>query len=326
MTKSHINLLGCLFVAGALAAAGCGGGSSGGTGGASGTGGKGGAAGGGAGGKAATGGAGGNGTGGAGGVTGAGGKTDGGTDSGAGGAADAHADTGPVDTTPCVTSFGAGNQLLYSFDSGYGNWFAEVQNLGYSFGFSPTEHNTCPGALSMTVDFVSYGDPGASVSTTFGNTPANWTGFSKLHIWVKLVTTDYTAINGIQSFINSNGYANYSNSNVFLGGSTFSDGAFHELVFDLNHPNTSTGAVFFSVINKMGVQLLVKGAPTEGGVPSAAPVDVLIDDVWLEASPPDAGSDVPPDVAPDVTPDVPAADAPIDTVVPIDTAVDTTSG
>ena len=76
----------------------------------------------------------------------------------------------------------------------------------------------------------------------------------------------------------------------------------------------------------MGVQLLVKGAPTEGGVPSAAPVDVLIDDVWLEASPPDAGSDVPPDVAPDVTPDVPAADAPIDTVAPTDTAIDTTSG
>lgn len=321
MTKSRFSLLGSLFVAGALVAAGCGG-----SGGGGGTGGKGGS---GSGGKG--GGSGGAGTGGKGGAAGAdagaggvgtGGKTDGGIiDSGAGGAAtDARPDTGPVDTNPCVTSFGAGNQVLYSFDSGYGNWFPEVQNLGYSFGFSPTEHASCPGALSMTVDYGLYGDPSSSASTTFGNTPGNWSAYGKLHVSVKLVTTDYTAVNGVQTFINSNGYANYANSSVFLSGSTFSDRAFHEVVFDFAHPN---GTLLLSVINKIGAQLLIKDAPAEGGVPNAAPVEMFVDDVWLEAAPPDAGPDVQPDVTPDVAPVV---DAPTDTTLPIDTGVDTTSG
>jgi hypothetical protein len=317
MTKSQFSLLGTLFVAGALVAAGCGDSGGGGTGGAAGagTGGRGGSGSGGTG-TGGRGGAAGGGSGGAAG-NGAGGRTDGGTtDSGAGGSAtDAHPDTGPVDTNPCVTSFGAGNQVLYSFDSGYGNWFPEVQNLGYSFGFSPTEHASCPGALSMTVNYGSYGDPNSSASTTFGNTPANWSAFGKLHVSVKLVTTDYTAVNGIQTFINSSGYANYANSSVFLGGSTFSDGAFHEVVFDFAHPN---GTLLLSVINKTGVQLLIKGAPAEGGIPTAAPVQMFVDDVWLEAAPPDAG--------PDVQPDAPAGDATTDATLPIDTGVDTTSG
>ena len=101
-----------------------------------------------------------------------------------------------------MTSFGAGNQLLYSFDSGYGNWFAEVQNLGYSFGFSPTEHNTLPWrALNdRGLRFVRRSRRLRinDVSATLRRTGP---GISKLHIWVKLVTTDYTAINGIQSFI-----------------------------------------------------------------------------------------------------------------------------
>jgi hypothetical protein len=320
MTKSQLGLLGSVFAAGALAVAGCGGGGGGGTGGkidGGSAGGKGGTA---AGGTTGTGGKGGAAGGAAGTTTVSDGGTDNRADSGSGGT-DARTDTGPGDTGPCATSFGAGSQLLYSFDSGYSPWFPEVSGLDYAFGATKTDGHTCPGAVTMTVQFASYGDPSASLSTTFNNTPQNWSSYVKLHIWVRLITTNYAAVNGVQSFINSNGYANYSNSNVFLGGSTFSDGNFHEVVFDLLHPNPFTGAVVLGVINKMGVQVLVQDVPQDGGVPAAAPIQLLVDDVWLEAAPPpDAGLEV----GPDATTDTPA-DVGVD-ASSADTGVDATTG
>ena len=74
-----------------------------------------------------------------------------------------------------------------------------------------------------------------------------------------------------------------------------------------------------NAINKFGIQILVAGSATDGGPAAPTDVQMLVDDIWLEPTPPapDAGPDVGPDVAPDVAPDA---------TTPVDTGVDTTSG
>jgi hypothetical protein len=319
MTKPQINLLGSIFAAGALAVAGCSGSSSnGGTGGKADGGGAGGA-----GGARATGG-----------TTGTGGKTDGGTtdagtagttgttdggdariDAGTGGTTDARVDTGPVDTGPCITSFGAGNQVLFNFDNGVRTDWTARGLPGASVGSDSTSGHTCPGELSLTIPFTMYGDQSTDIGIGF--TPMDWTAYAKLHVWVKLITSNYPAVNGVQSYLQSNG--GYANSDVFVSGSVFADGNFHEVVFDLAHPN---GTLTKSVVDRVGLQVLVQGALADGGFASAASVQVFLDDFWLEASPPpsDAGSDAVPAV--DTGVDVPAATDVGADVLPTDTATD----
>ena len=330
MKKSQLGLLGSLLATGALAIAGCGGGSSGGgTGGkadAGGTGGKGGVTGG-VGGKLGTGG------GGAGGVA-----TDGGTDvkTGAGGSSmDGGTDTG--DTGPCTTSVGAGNRLLFSFDNGLNvGWFAEVQSVGYTFGSTKTDGDRCPGAISLTINYTSISNPNDDVVYRFG-TPDNWTGFSKLHASIKLVASNYTAISGVQPFFQTNNNGSYSNGG-FASGSTFANGRFHEIVLDMLNPGYTQGTVMFNSISSVGIQIVLATA-TDGGPSTPGDVQLLVDDVWLEAAPAtDAGMDTSADVPADTGTDVPPADtgvdlAPADTntgtgtdTAPTDATVDATTG
>ena len=246
MTKSTISLLGSLFVAGALAAAGCGGGSGGGTGGKgdAGTGGKGGTGGTGTGGKA---------DGGTGGMTGTGGKMDGGT---GGMTMD-----GSVDTTPCTTSFGAGNQVLFNFDKGANTGWSAGGSLASSLGGDPVGGNTCPGELTLSVPFMSYGDPPADVGFGFGSA-RDWTGFAKLHAYVKMSTTNFTAVNGVQIYIQSNGYAIYTNGSFLHGTPDLADGAWHRLDFDFA---MATPKVQLTAINKMAFRFWSKARLPKAG-------------------------------------------------------------
>ena len=127
------------------------------------------------------------------------------------------------------------SRLLFAFDNGSNvGWTADVTGLGYTFNGVTNDGNTCPGAISLTVQFNAFGNPGEDVSYGYG-TAADWTGFSKLHAWVKLVTSTYAAVNGVQPFVQSNSYNSYVNGG-FVGQSTFSNGAWHELVLDFAHP------------------------------------------------------------------------------------------
>jgi hypothetical protein len=307
MTKSQLGLLGSVLAAGALAIAGCGGG--GGSGG--GTGGK--ADAGGTGGKVDGGGTGGRVDGGAAGMTatdaGVGGRTDGGAD-----ASDARVDTGPGDTGPCVTSFGSSSRLLSSFDNGNVGWSAGVSGLAYTFASLRNDGHTCPGAISLNVQYMAYGDSGADVESTYG-TAADWTGFTKVHAWAKLATATFAAVGGVQAFVQSNGYANYANGG-YVNASTFMDGNWHEIVFDMLNPGF--GTVTFNAINRIGIQVVVQGARADGGPPAPTEVTLVVDDVWLEAAPP---PDAAPDVSVDTGVDAPAADTGVDAPA-ADTGVD----
>ncbi len=330
MTKSKINLLGSLFVAGALAAAGCGGGGSGG-----GTGGKGGS---GSGGTTGTGGhatggtgAGGTDTGGNGaGGNGTGGKTDGGTtDSGAGGAA---TPDGSVDATPCTTSVGAGNLLLFAFDNGSITGWEHQQSDPADAGLAPTisgtttDGNTCPGAGVLTAPFTAYGGTGnteqAQIDYSFYSNggPKSYVGYSKVHMAVKVVTDNYGEIAGLQPFVGLVSNASpmtYPYIGQYTGG--INSNAWRQFTLDLS-PNSSAD---FKIGN-LGAQIQLQQTAPGTGPATPGTITVLIDDVWLEAAPaPDAG----PDASPDVTPDVaPAVDASPDTTTPVDTGTDATSG
>src|SRR5205823_1919374 len=106
----------------------------------------------------------------------------------------------------------------------------------------------------------------------------------------KLVTSTYAAVNGAQPFVHSNGYTNYANGG-FVSGSTFSDGNWHELILDMQHPGF--GTVTFNNINRVGFQMLVFSSASDGGPAAPSDVTMLVDDVWLDPAPPipDAGHD-----------------------------------
>ena len=314
MTKSQLGLLGSVLAAGALAIAGCGGGGgSGGTGGkkvdGGGTGGKGTGGGPGTGGKADAGAAG---------TTGTDAGTDIRADAGTGGS-DARTDTGPADTAPCVTSFGAGSRLISSFDNGNIGWSPEVSGVAYTFASTKADGHTCPGALTLDLQYMAFADPDADVAANF-SPAADWTGFAKVHAWVKLQTTTFAAINVVQAFTLSNGFGSYANGG-YVGGSTFSDGNWHEIVLDMLQPGY--GTVTTNIVNRLGIQVVLFHAMADGGPAAPTEVTMLVDDVWLEpAPPPDAGTDTAADAPADTGVDVPA---PVDTgldVPAVDTGVD----
>ena len=237
MTKSKVNLLGSLFVAGALAAAGCGGGSSGGSGGSSGTGGKGGSGGAGTGiGGAGGTGAGGSGTGGsgAGGKIdgGAGGATDGGQDSGAGGAvsdaatdtdaADASAETGPASHLIPIGTFDtdlSGFSLLFVTPTLQPEGGAQP-----TAEFDSTTGKPDPGSAQLTIPFTPM-TPSMDEHVEFGKnfTPTDMTG-RILTARVMLDAIDGSASPGVQAFFVIKS-ATATNANAFI----YANGAFTNL-------------------------------------------------------------------------------------------------
>jgi hypothetical protein len=332
MTKSQLGLLGSLFAAGALAMVGCGGGSSGGTGGTTGTGGKGGGGGtttgtGGHGGATAVGGAG-------------GGAPDAGSDvhTGAGGAgtggSDAGGDAGPIDATACTTSFGAGNRVLFAFDNGSTTGWESVgsdpadSGLTLSVGGTTTDGVACPGAAVLTAPFTVYGGAGnteqAQIDYQFFNNggPLSYVGYSKLHMSVKVVTTAYGALAAIQPFaglVSNATPATYPYLGQYTGG--INSAAWREFIIDLSGYSSAD----FKIGN-LGAQVQLQGTAPGGGPAAPTTIQLLIDDVWLEAAPAvtDAGTDATTDVPVDTGTDVPAVDTGVD-VAPTDTGVSDTA-
>ena len=313
MTKSQLGLLGSVLAAGALAIAGCGGG-----GGSGDTGGK----------KVDGGGTGGKGTGGG---PGTGGKADAGTagtigtdagtdiraDAGTGGS-DARTDTGPPETGACVTSY-ANGAVQFAFDSGAnlgwaGSTSGDVSATTASVGGSLTEGAKCPGALSLFVTYGSHVGQTVTVNYNHNSPPLNWSGFGKAHFWLKAIASDYTGINGFQTYVQSQtNYGNYKAA-PYTNSSVLSDGAWHEAVVDITTSDLPN-------VVQIGVQIQFAAAP-DAGTNNGGSVTLFVDDIWLENAPPvDAAPDVPPDVPVDTGVDVPAIDTGVD-VPAIDTGVD----
>jgi hypothetical protein len=236
MTKSTIKLLGSLFVAGALAAAGCGGSSGGGTGGKgdAGTGGKG------AGGVVGTGG---KTDGGTGGVTGTGGKTDGGgNDSGSN-------NDGGGDGPDAATS-----TVLYDFESGVQGW-----------GWNGVTGATVAASTDQKVDGVQSLKATLAAAPEAGTAPNNVLLSANLNtLWPGTVVTFHaffptgTPTNGdvyFQAFSQSNNYQKFDSA--ANGTHTIMPGAFTTWTYTI--PNTFPGglqALGFQTGDNMGGTLI----------------------------------------------------------------------
>jgi hypothetical protein len=219
-------------------------------------------------------------------------------DGGGADASDAVADTGS--TTPgCVTSFlDGGGQVLFSFDSAGSTvgWFTEnnVADAGPSpsrLGWTGTDGHTCPGAITLTAPFTAYTSDFPDVEFNFGPS-ASWNA-TKLHLWVKvqIPTTnggspDYTALNAVSTFVQSNAWNNYSFMWINVTPS-FSDGAWHEVVEDLLVPdggqvNRSGPNVALASVQRVGVWLVPQATQPTGGPTAPSTTVLLVDDLWLE--------------------------------------------
>jgi hypothetical protein len=185
---------------------------------------------------------------------------------------------------PCTTSFGAGNKVLYDFahatvdggtvDGGVDGWATEGQ--GNSIAYSATIGHTCPGSVQLSIPGV-IGQTADLIDVLLPS--ADWTGFSKLHIWVKVQTTDYAPGSTLYLYVQANAFADEVANYQLIAGSPFTDGGFHEMVLDLT---TFTSAQDLMDVDKIDLSVSL---PTAADAGPLAPVTVSIDDVWLEASP-----------------------------------------
>jgi hypothetical protein len=196
-------------------------------------------------------------------------------------------DAGEAGEAGCTTTIGELNdsgtsQLLFGFDT------ASEINGWMSFNFmtadgtnvltqSPTQGPPglgCPGALSLALTYSAY-NVNAGADNFF--TAQNWTGRVRLHFWVKLVTSDYTTINGVEEFVESGNFL-LKQFSPFLSGAAFAGGGWVESVVDL----TQVGNIDLTTIEGFEVSVSTIGTMLDGGAAVPPPATLLVDDIWLE--------------------------------------------
>ncbi len=150
-------------------------------------------------------------------------------------------------------------------------------------GQTLTDGNTCPGALELTVSFTGFGVTSGAIFNYGSGSPQDWTGRTRLHFWVKVVTSDYSALNGVQEIIDSSNYSLHRFGG-YLAGSVFADGRWYQSVVDLTPPAQGAANVDFdpTTVNEFQVQLLTPNTSPDGGAGAPATTTVLVDDIWLE--------------------------------------------
>lgn len=202
---------------------------------------------------------------------------------------------GGADAGACMTSFGPGSTLLFAFDHGANiGWSGQVDtdpgnsNLAasLSLGATVTDGHTCPGAVTFTSPFTTYGPGGTAVEQTalthfYGTPQPDWTGSSKLHLWAKVVTDSPAAVNGIQAYVSSGPAFTFTGQFAGLAAA----GGWQEIVIDFTmHPE-----IVFSRIDGIGVEVQLKAAAPAAGPATPPSVTLLVDDIWLEGGGTGAG-------------------------------------
>ena len=96
------------------------------------------------------------------------------------------------------------------------------------------------------------------------------------HVWVKLVTSDYNSIYGVEPQIDSQGFGLHLTGG-WVSGSTLADGQWHETVVNL----TPGSNYFPSDVNGLQFELQPENDLTAAS--SAPPqATLLIDSIWIE--------------------------------------------
>ena len=232
------------------------------------------------------------------------------TETGPTDASDAGADSADV-TAPsdagdggvCVTTVsglpggaeaGAGDSglsptILFSFDSPGG------LDIGWSGYTSPTAISTaslgqtlsdgfpCPGALQFGVTYTGFSvASGVVYNYANGAGAQNWTGRTSLHLWVKLLTSNYPSI-GLQPDVQSNAFG-LKRLGAFLPGATFSAGSWVEEVISLVPSDPEAGPVDYdpTTVDLIELKLTTQTTQVDGGPTAPPPVTMLVDSIWLE--------------------------------------------
>jgi hypothetical protein len=181
------------------------------------------------------------------------------------------------------TNDAATSKILEDFDgeadAGPGASWNGYFNMGSAgtFGVTGTDGHTCDGALDLAV--TTYASYGTDVQAYFnyGGSVQDWTGYKKLHAWLKVVSSNYATIQGVEPRVDSSNYADKLFGG-FVSGSTFADGGWHETVV----PLTASASYVPSAINGYQFELQLVGAQP-GGAPATPPAaTLLVDSIWIE--------------------------------------------
>ena len=182
-----------------------------------------------------------------------------------------------------VNDAGVAPRILFSFDptadggdaglpSGFQN-FSDANSNG-TMTETMADGHPCSGALSLSVTYSAFG-PKDQVYYQYSSAQ-DWTGYTKLHAWLKVETSSYATIQGVEPRVQS---ANFGDNlfGGFVSGSTFSDGGWHETIVPLT---AGTNYAPASVITLQFELQTVGTATGDASVPPSA--TLLIDSIWLE--------------------------------------------
>jgi hypothetical protein len=182
--------------------------------------------------------------------------------------------------------------LLFSFDSPGGidiAWGAYT-TAGQSsalFGQTLTDGYPCAGALEFGLTYSSF-PVSSGISYTFTNGPGaqNWTGRTNLHVWLKLVTSNYSLVAAVEVILKSHNFtlARYD----YLPAPQFASQGAHqgwiETVISLAPQIPDAAGTGFdpAAVDYLEFQVQAPGPQVDGGPAAPAPTTLLVDSIWLE--------------------------------------------
>lgn len=225
-----------------------------------------------------------------------------------------------------------GAWLLFSFDNGIasdaGSWISSQASWPDgaalpSVAASSVQGHTHCGALALTVPFPAYGPYNTNYTNEEGEAQFNYSsatkiGGKRIHFWVKIASSAYLGLNGVQPYAqwqaadaaaDANPYGDnfdeYTSVNFpgmetpyhnppYVQEAGLADGDWHEVVGDLwvaaddaGDPIVNTGPYVVDLI-QLGAQLQAANLAADGGLPwTGAPAQpgtstLYLDDIWVE--------------------------------------------
>jgi hypothetical protein len=195
---------------------------------------------------------------------------------------DSTTEGGPAGTNgPCpLLDAGGGHFQLYSFEFGDGGdadlaaWSTFMMGpIAASTDDSAGESTPKAGSLHAAMTYGGYGT--FPVLESYHAVPLDFSCFTTMHISIK-ITSPVTYIPFVTLYVTSGALApgvGYFSGNL-LATNDIADGNWHDLAATLSGNKAA--------IQRIGFQMYPPAAQPDGGPAVPPPVDVFIDDVWLE--------------------------------------------
>jgi hypothetical protein len=175
-------------------------------------------------------------------------------------------------------------RILFSFDDATDAgidttaWsvFNDTGSTATALALNPLDGHPCAGSATTTATYTAYG-PKVQVYYNYNSNVQNWTGYTTFHVWLKVVTTDFTTIQGIEPLVQSSNYT-FKHFDGFVSGATLSDGGWHETIVHL----TPGGDYDPATVNAFQLELQTVPSGADGGPLVPPPATLLIDSIWIE--------------------------------------------